>query len=84
METNNNNDNEERCVKLSLNTILEDSPTRVSLLTTSSNTISIATLRDMARNVPPSVISSTTSLDSRVEVVTRRSNSSVQILHILR
>jgi hypothetical protein len=82
VETNNNNDNEETCVEVSLDTILEDSLTRVSLLTTSSNTISMATLRGMARKMSPSATSSTTSSDSRVEVATRRSNPAVQLLPI--
>jgi hypothetical protein len=84
VETNNNNDNEETCVEVSLDTILEDSLTRVSLLTTSSNTISMATLRGMARKMSPSATSSTTSSDSRVEVATRRSNPAVQFLPIQR
>ena len=84
METNNNNDNEETCVEVFLNTILEDSLTRVSLLTSSSNTISMAALRGMTRKMSSSTTSSTTSLDSRVEVVIRRSNPSVQLLPIPR
>ena len=84
METNNNNDNEETCVEVFLDTILEDSLTRVSLLTSSSNTISMAALRGMARKMSSSTTSSTTSLDSRVEVVIRRSNPSVQLLPIPR
>ena len=84
METNNNNDNEETCVEVFLDTILEDSLTRVSLLTSSSNTISMAALRGMTRKMSSSTTSSTTSLDSRVEVVIRRSNPSVQLLPIPR
>jgi hypothetical protein len=84
VETNNNNDNEETCIEVSLDTILEDSLTRVSLLTTSNNTISIATLRGMARKMSPYATSSITSSDSRVEVATRRSNPAVQLLPIQR
>ena len=84
VETNNNNDNEETCVEVSLDTILEYSLTRVSFLTSSSNTISMITLRGMARKMSSFTTSSTTNLDSGVEVVTRRSNPSVQLLPIQR
>jgi hypothetical protein len=84
VETNNNNDNEETCVEVSLDIILKDFLTKVSLLTTSSNTISMVTLRSIAKKMSSFGTSSTTSLDSGVEVDTRRSNPWVQLLPILR
>jgi hypothetical protein len=83
VETNNSNDNEEICVKISLDIIFEHFLTRVLLLTTSSNTMSMTILRDMARKMPPSTTSSTITLNSRIEVVTNRSNPSIQLLPIL-
>lgn len=84
VKTNNNNDNEDTCVEVSLNTILKKSFTRVSLLTTSSNTTSMDTLWGMTRKMPSSAISNTTSSYSRIKIVTRRSNALVQLLLILR
>ena len=84
VETNNNNDNEGTCVEVSLVTILEDSLTRVSLFTTSSNMTSVASLLDMTKKMPPSAPLSTTTSNLRVEVVTRRSNPIVHLLPILR
>ena len=83
VETNNNNNNEETCVKVFFDIILEDSLTRVSLLTTSRNMTNMATLRSMTRKMPPFASSSTTNSDSRVEIVTRRSNPLVQLQPIL-
>lgn len=72
VKTNKNNDNEETCVELLLDTILEDFLARVSLLTTSSNMISMALQSGMAREMPSSPTSSTTSSNLRVGIVTRR------------
>ena len=69
---------------MSLNIILEDFVIKVSLLTTSSNTISMVTLRIIVKKMPSSATSRTTILDSRIKVVAGRSNPFIQLILILK
>jgi hypothetical protein len=54
METTNNSKDEEPHTKVSLNTILEVSLTRVVLLTNSNNSANMAILCDIVRQIPTS------------------------------
>jgi hypothetical protein len=49
METNNTNEDEETCGEVSLDTILEESLTKVQLLTSKNKTPSMTSLRGIAR-----------------------------------
>jgi hypothetical protein len=58
METNNTNEDEETCGEVSLDTILEESLTKVQLLTSKNKTPSMTSLRGIAR-IPTSAATNT-------------------------
>jgi hypothetical protein len=71
---------EEICAEVSIDTVLEDSLSRVSLLMNGNKKSCITSLHKMARKGPPPVSNNTFQSDSTTTNMGSRSNVAVQLL----